>query len=40
MMTTAQALITVFICAGVTVLIRAAAFLLFPAGRQAPAFIT
>ena len=40
MMTTVQALITVFICAGVTVLIRAAAFLLFPAGRQAPAFIT
>ena len=40
MMTTAQALITVFICAAVTVLIRAAAFLLFPAGRQAPAFIT
>ena len=39
-MTTAQALITVFICAAVTVLIRASAFLLFPAGRQAPAFIT
>ena len=40
MMTTAQALITVFICAAVTVLIRASAFLLFPAGKQAPAFIT
>ena len=40
MMTTVQALITVLICAGITVLIRAAAFLLFPAGRKAPAFIT
>ena len=40
MMTTTQALLTVFICAAVTVLTRAAAFLLFPAGRQAPAFIT
>ena len=40
MMTTVQALMTVFICAAVTVLIRASAFLLFPAGRQAPAFIT
>lgn len=40
MMTTAQALMTVLICAAITVLIRAAAFLLFPAGKQAPAFIT
>ena len=39
-MTTTQALITVFISAAVTVLIRASAFLLFPAGKQAPAFIT
>ena len=40
MMTTAQALLTVLICAVVTVLIRAAAFLLFPAGKQPPAFVT
>lgn len=40
MMTTAQALLTVLICAAVTVLTRAAAFLLFPAGKQPPAFVT
>ena len=40
MMTPAQALITILICAAITVLIRAAAFLLFPAGRKAPTFIT
>lgn len=40
MMTTTQALLTVLICAGVTVLTRALSFLLFPAGKQAPAFIT
>lgn len=40
MMTTTQALLTVFICAGVTVFTRAVSFLLFPAGKPAPAFIT
>ena len=40
MMTPVQAFITIMICAAVTVLIRASAFLLFPAGKQAPAFIT
>ena len=40
MMTATQALLTVLICAIVTVLIRAAAFLLFPAGKQPPAFVT
>ena len=40
MMTPVQALLTVLICAAVTVFTRAVSFLLFPAGRQAPAFIT
>ena len=40
MMTTVQALITVLLCAAITALIRALPFLLFPAGKQAPAFIT
>ena len=39
-MTDMQVLLTVLIAAGVTILLRAAPFLLFPSGKQAPAFIT
>ena len=39
-MTVMQVLITVVIAAGMTILLRTAPFLLFPAGKQAPAFIT
>ncbi|MGN0778468.1 MAG: branched-chain amino acid transporter permease [Aristaeellaceae bacterium] len=39
-MTTTQLLLTVLIAAAVTILLRTAPFLLFPAGKQAPAFIT
>lgn len=40
MMTTTQALLTVLICAAVTLATRALPFVLFPGGRQAPAFVT
>ena len=39
-MTGMQMLLTVLIAAGVTIFLRTAPFLLFPAGKQAPAFIT
>jgi len=39
-MTTMQAFWTVMIVAAVTLMTRAISFLLFPAGKQAPAFIT
>ena len=39
-MTDMQVLLTVLIAAGMTILLRAAPFLLFPSGKQAPAFIT
>ena len=39
-MSEGQALLTVLICAAVTALTRAVSFLLFPAGREAPRFIT
>ena len=39
-MTDIQILLTVLIVAAVTLLTRAAPFLLFPEGRKAPAFIT
>ena len=39
-MTAMQVLITVLIAAGVTILLRTAPFLLFPSGKQSPAFIT
>ena len=39
-MTTMQVLLTVLIAAVVTMFLRAAPFLLFPSGKQAPAFIT
>jgi len=39
MMNGTQALLTVLIAAAVTLATRAVSFLLFPAGKQAPAFI-
>ena len=39
-MTDMQVHLTVLIAAGVTILLRAAPFLLFPSGKQAPAYIS